>query len=229
MEKQRLLIFDIDGTLTNTKMVDDRCYKAAFDEIYGIDLSNQVWNVLKNVTDIGILQEMLMTHDEATESFARIQEYKCCFIKKLEKEFLDHPDYYREVPGASSFLAHLIKNNIAVAIATGSWSASARVKLQAISHNLASIPISHCDEFISREAITKDAIEKAKRHYQTEFDEIIYFGDGEWDYKTCKNLHLHFIGIDIKDDKKLTNLGAETVFTTFLEIDKIMATINSRF
>ena len=44
-------IFDIDGTLTNTTKVDDKCFIQAFENVFGIDISNQDWSELKHVTE----------------------------------------------------------------------------------------------------------------------------------------------------------------------------------
>ncbi len=49
----RYVIFDIDGTLTDTKAVDDKCFIKAFDQTFGIDISNQKWEDLQHVTDWG--------------------------------------------------------------------------------------------------------------------------------------------------------------------------------
>ncbi len=49
--------------------------------------------------------------------------------------------------------------------------------------------------------------------------EIIYFGDGLWDYKTCKNLGIRFIGIDYMNNGKLRNAGANQVFRDFTGVN----------
>jgi beta-phosphoglucomutase-like phosphatase (HAD superfamily) len=48
-----LLIFDIDGTLTDTKGVDDHCFMSAFQDEYAVELHNIDWANFKNITDLG--------------------------------------------------------------------------------------------------------------------------------------------------------------------------------
>jgi beta-phosphoglucomutase-like phosphatase (HAD superfamily) len=50
----KLLIFDIDGTLTDTKRVDDECFINAFQDEYGVILTNTDWTTFVNVTDTGL-------------------------------------------------------------------------------------------------------------------------------------------------------------------------------
>ena len=82
--------------------------------------------------------------------------------------------------------------------------------------------VSNSDHHKSREAITKDVIEQLTRRNKETPEQIIYFGDGEWDYKTCKNLGIEFIGIDIENDGKLSELGAKNVFRDYTNSELIM-------
>lgn len=50
------IVFDIDGTLTNTRKVDDKCFIKAFKNTFEIDISNQNWSEFTNVTDWGITE-----------------------------------------------------------------------------------------------------------------------------------------------------------------------------
>jgi hypothetical protein len=71
-----------------------------------------------------------------------------------------------------------------------------------------------------------DAIKKAKHHYKTKtFDNIIYFGDGVWDYKTTSELKIEFIGVDITNDKKLEKLGVKNILNDFANNVKIISTV----
>jgi len=55
----KLIIFDIDGTLTNTKEVDDKCFINAFEKTFQLNIKDQIWADLKNVTDWGITEEII--------------------------------------------------------------------------------------------------------------------------------------------------------------------------
>ena len=64
-------------------------------------------------------------------------------------------------------------------------------------------------------------IEQLTRKNQKTPEQIIYFGDGEWDYKTCQNLGVDFIGIDIENNGKLSKLGANVVFHDYTNRQQI--------
>ncbi len=55
----KFVIFDIDGTLTNTKKVEDKCFMKAFEQTFEIDIWSQKWENLQNVTDWGITEEIV--------------------------------------------------------------------------------------------------------------------------------------------------------------------------
>ncbi len=63
---------------------------------------------------------------------------------------------------------------------------------------------------------------KSKKKHPSPFEEIIYFGDGYWDYVTCKKMNIRLIGIDILNDGKLKALGTEHVFQDYSEPEKIL-------
>jgi hypothetical protein len=52
----RLAIFDIDGTLTDTNGVDDDCYRAAVAGALRIDPGSYDWTKAAHITDAGIFQ-----------------------------------------------------------------------------------------------------------------------------------------------------------------------------
>lgn len=63
----KFVIFDIDGTLTDTKTVDDYCFTIAFNSIFGLDLSNYDWSTLNDVTDWGITEQLVQNFLKANE------------------------------------------------------------------------------------------------------------------------------------------------------------------
>ncbi len=222
----KLVIFDIDGTLTNTKTVEDKCFIQAFEQIFDFDISAYKWEDLQNVTDWGIIEEIIQKTQqrEATaREYASMQQH---FFELLRIECARDKQQFQEVAGAKHFFDKLrISDQFAIGIATGSWSQSARIKLQAICIDPKGIPFSNSDFFKSRARITQHAIEQAETKHQTKFKDIIYFGDGAWDFKTCKELGIRFIGIDVAQDGKLKALGADIVFEDFRDIAAILSVL----
>jgi len=217
------VIFDIDGTLTNTKNIDDKCFMKAFEHTFKIDIWGQKWGNLKNVTDWGITEELVQREWNRKP---RKDEYELMisnFVTNLETERARDKSQFSEVLGAKKFFYELKElDEFKLGIATGSWRESAKLKLETIGIMFDEICFSNSDIHKSREAITKDAIQQLINKYQKSPEQIFYFGDGEWDFKTCKNLGIEFIGIDIENDGKLNRLGATTVFKDYTNSKQIM-------
>ena len=219
----KLLIFDIDGTLANTKKVDDQCFIQAFESCFNIDLRHQRWEILQNVTDWGITEEIILDNWKRVPSTDEYERMKTLLVQNLKIAKNDEPNLFEEVSGATAFFNHLNEqSNYAIGIGTGAWEESALVKLSAIGIDPSSIPFSNSNYFKTRGQITQHVIEQATEKHKTTFDKIIYFGDGEWDFKTCQELGIPFIGIDVLNDGKLKKLGAKTVFQHFEAVEELL-------
>jgi len=224
----KLIIFDIDGTLTDTKAVDDKCFISAFATTFQLDIKDQIWADLKNVTDWGITEEIINQRLNRTPTKVEYQRMHDNHIENLKAEKVIDSSQFEAVIGVNNFLHQLVsKEKYKIGVATGAWEKSALIKLEGIELDMTKLPFSNSDYHKTREGITLHTIEQAKEKYQQEFEEIIYFGDGEWDYKTCKNLGIKFIGIDITNNKKLIKLGAKIVFPNFLDATAVFKSLET--
>ncbi len=225
----KFIIFDIDGTLTNTKNVEDRCFKKAFQEVFRINIDNQNWAELANVTDWGITEEIVNREENRFPEQKEYDLFISLFTELLREEMKKDQSQFSEIPGAATFF-HLLLNKpeYRLGIATGSWEKSALIKLHAIGIDQAKVTFSNSDYFKSREEIVSDVIDRMKDSNDTkELTSIVYFGDGVWDYKTCKNLNISFIGVDFEEDKKLARLGATRVIKDYENYEDILNLINN--
>ena len=219
----KLIVFDIDGTLTDTKEVDDDCFIRAFDTVFGIDLTHQNWAEITNVTDWGITEEIINNHWKRNPTSLEYEKMHAAHIHNLALAKSNDIQQFQEVDGAKQFFYYLqTVPEYKLGVATGAWQASALIKLNAIGINPLDFPFSNSDYHKTREAITLHTVEQAKTSYGFDFQDIIYFGDGEWDFKTCKNLGIPFIGIDITNNNKLKLLGAKNVFQNYLNPSEIL-------
>ena len=224
----KLVIFDIDGTLADTKEVEDRCFRAAFWETLGIDLAQQNWADLKHVTDWGITEEVVEREQGRRLEEGEYTRLIDAFVELLQGELSRDRAQFSEVAGSRTFFELLQgRGDIGVGIATGSWLRSAEVKLGAIGINPEGVPFGHSDLHKSREDITLAAISQCKALHGAEVEGIVYFGDGEWDWKATRNLGIGFVGIDCDGSGKLQRLGAEHVFADFREVDRLLEIIGA--
>ncbi len=220
----KLLVFDIDGTLTDTKPVDDRSFIAAFEDEFDTSASDVDWETFTHVTDSGLLNELYetcfgrpVTQDETTRFRTRFFDY-------LEGELGADPSGFGEIPGAARFIEHCMgRTDLSIAFATGSWKRSAGIKLKAARIPHSDLPLATSDDHISRTDIVLTAIARSRSAFQaTDFEKIVYFGDGKWDLLTTSALGIPFIGVDNRDTGRLAQLGAPHVIRHFEDTGEIL-------
>ena len=129
----KFVIFDIDGTLINTKKVEDKCFMKAFEQTFGIDIWSQKWESLINVTDWGITEEIIQREWNRNPMK---DEYKLMisnFVSNLKVEITKDKLQFSEIPRAKDFFYELKGGNeFKLGIATGSWEKSAKLKLESV-------------------------------------------------------------------------------------------------
>ncbi len=223
-----LVIFDIDGTLTDTNGIDHRAYFDAYQSLTGIDAHSAKWEHFVHFTDLSITRELYRQHFDREPLPSEINAIQEHMLRSFEKVAVEEPEQFRQVPGSGSFFdAVRGREGYAVAIGTGCWSFSAQFKL-----GLAGFPegiaMGHSDHHYTRHAIAADAVRLAKIQYGVQgFERITYLGDGTWDLKTSALMNFHFVGIDVKSNGTLRALGAKHVFTDYLDQAALWEAIES--
>jgi beta-phosphoglucomutase-like phosphatase (HAD superfamily) len=105
-----LLIFDIDGTLTNTKDVDDYCFISAFFDEYKIELKNIDWSTFKNVTDYGLFIDIYNASFNRNPTKAEILKFQKRFFENLNSQLKSNPEKFKSVNGASNFIKYCLNH-----------------------------------------------------------------------------------------------------------------------
>lgn len=214
----QLVIFDIDGTLTNTNKIDENCFVRALALEFGIFGINTNWAEYAYTTDSGITQQIFQEKLERLPSNEELVRLKARFVSLLQEAFINNQDLFSEISGSANVLAKLqLQSDWRIAIATGGWRESAQLKLQKANIQIEGIPLASANDALSREDIIKIAIIKAENAYQVEkFQKVVFVGDGVWDVKAAYKLNIAFIGIG---DNKLTNVGATQVIKDFTNLE----------
>jgi phosphoglycolate phosphatase-like HAD superfamily hydrolase len=220
-----LAIFDVDGTLTATNDVDSECFIQAIADVLGIFEPDTDWSHYEESTDPGITTQLLMQRFGGLPDPAKLLAVHDQFIQLLKDRLLAAPECYEEVPGAGIALYRLRnERGWAIAIASGAWSRSGRLKLQSAGISPEAFPSVFADEAISREAIIQLAISRAlSRYQQTDFGRIVSIGDGAWDVRSAFKLGLPFLGIASGADRdRLIKEGASHVISDFVDFDVVL-------
>eukprot|EP01022_Parablepharisma_sp_SALTPOND_P005660 TRINITY_DN123227_c0_g1_i1.p4 TRINITY_DN123227_c0_g1~~TRINITY_DN123227_c0_g1_i1.p4 ORF type:complete len:213 (+),score=16.65 TRINITY_DN123227_c0_g1_i1:343-981(+) len=204
------VMFDIDGTLVQSNDFDTKCYVDAIKEAMGIS-PDDTWSKYTHVTDLGILNEIIISHGLQEHKRAIHESVKAIFIRKIQMHLQQNP--ISEIIGASYFLSYLKqRSDISISIATGGWLESAILKLQYANIDYEGIPISSSNDHFSRTEIMKLATKKVKTEHNLA---ISYFGDGSWDKKACVELGYNFIAVG-------NSVEHHQNIHDFLSIDKAM-------
>lgn len=196
--QNNLIVFDIDGTLTNTFQTDTIFFeKAITDAVPSIKLIRD-WHSYTYSTDSGFLLEIF--HENlARKPFAQeIQAIKNVFLSYLDQAFRDDSTSCLPIPGAHHVFAKIqvAAPDWDVAIATGCWEKSALLKLDIAKIPFLSIPLAHADDSIKREEIIQIAMQRAKTRYNRKnYGKIVYVGDRLWDKAAADKLEIDFIGV----------------------------------
>jgi phosphoglycolate phosphatase-like HAD superfamily hydrolase len=208
----RLVIFDVDGTLTDTMAVDARCFLRAFAEVCGFNDVDPDWSRYKNATDAGIFQEVFECRRGRAPSAAETRRFRDHLVGLLRAAAREVP--FDPVRGAPDLLARL--NNCekyGVALATGCWADSARVKMASAGMCYDGYPSASADDARERENIIRLATERACYAAGEPFAVSVYVGDGVWDALGCKSLGVPFIGVGVGSQaERLSRAGAVQVF-----------------
>ncbi|MBS1690009.1 MAG: HAD hydrolase-like protein [Bacteroidetes bacterium] len=188
-----LIIFDIDGTLTDSIKVHQDLYAAVLGEMKL--KKEEEFGTYKHHTDRFIFCEIYFrNHGVQPDEEIIKQFYELTGSRYAELTAESKVD---EIRGARSFIKEQLEpNGVPYVFATGSIARLALAKLESFNIGSIELLLSTSDEMDSREEIVLDAVAKAKIFYKRkQFDKAIIIGDGKWDYLTAKNLNMGFLGI----------------------------------
>ena len=198
--------------------IDSICFADAFRDVFEIDIDTN-WDAYEHTTDRGIASEALRRALGREPAEHDLTRHRARFVQLLNERMTS----LSEIAGAGAFLAQLLARDWRVALCTGAWSDSARLKL--VRAGLPSdLPLASCDNDISREGILRRgiALGGGNKH-----DVIVSFGDAPWDVRAAANLQLPFIGIASGSrTESLRRSGASEVFDDFRDAAAVFAAID---
>lgn len=188
-----LVMFDIDGTLADSVGFDSVYYADALRTVLDVEIDDS-WRPYRHVTDGGILEELLASKrfEQPLEELRAAAKEK--FLAAIRAHFARDAQAVREIAGAKALVEHLASlPNVRVAIATGGWAESARLKLAAIGIDADAVPHATSSDHHERVRIMQIAEERALGG--APWTTRTYFGDGAWDKRACAELGYRFIAV----------------------------------
>jgi phosphoglycolate phosphatase-like HAD superfamily hydrolase len=217
----RLVLFDIDGTLTLTNETDDRCFLVAITEALGGTRIDPDWDRYPHVTASGIAWTAFETHRRAPPSAEDLRSLRERFVTLLRQEFARDPDLCRLVPGAAAAIDGLAeRRGYAVGLATGGWREAAELKLRHAGLWRPGLPFASASDARARDEIMLLAAGQAATGGGVPgFESAVYVGDGPWDLRAARRLGWGFIGVGAGEaGDRLRRAGAQRVIADFSDV-----------
>lgn len=225
----RLAVFDIDGTLTDTNEVDDECFLLAVADVLELDRGLLDWSDAPHVTDSSLVHWLCDRYCRRPLRDAEASAVLERFLELLDAECAERPERFRPIPGAVAALDHVKRTGWDVALATGGWPDSARLKLSVAGFDPDSFVLASASDALSRQAILQLAVRRASaKQDERRFSRIVSIGDGVWDVKAAMLLEWPFIGIaTARRADAIRAAGAEAVLPDLSNIDALMAALEN--
>lgn len=215
----RLVIFDIDGTLTETVKLDEELFVRSLAEVCGCRDVGTDWSRYKHATDSGIFHEIHEACTGCSPSIDEVSHFRQHFVGLLAQA--STASAIAPIPGAPELLSLLAGSaKHRVSLATGGWRDSARLKMTSAGMCFDDYPAASADDALDRESILKLSRQRAVERYGGPFAGTVYVGDAVWDARTCRVMGIPFIGIGSGvRAARLASEGAMRVFPDFSDRD----------
>jgi phosphoglycolate phosphatase-like HAD superfamily hydrolase len=220
-----LVIFDIDGTLTETMKVDEECFVRSFNDLFGFDDIDTDWSHYPRTTDSGIFHDVFTSRIGRSPAAQEVSRFRRHFIQLLAAGSSQSP--FAPVAGANRLLSRLAQGGShRVSLATGSWRDSARLKMASAGMCFDEHPAATADDALDRESIMTLSRQRAAERYGESFACTVSVGDGVWDARACRSVGVPFVGIGTGSRAtRLSAEGAVCVFPDFSDADKFLRSV----
>lgn len=207
MEKRKLIVFDIDGTLTDSVKIHHEAFYTSLHEL-GVEHIDYDFKEYKHYTDSFIAGTIYEKDRNEAFSESKIALFEDLLLKNMISSSV------KEIEGAKALLEFLkTQEDTGICFATGSLLRPAKFKLESIGVDFDESLLVASNDILERENIVQGAINNALEYYQVkEFSEIVSVGDGLWDLRTAANLNLDFIGIGRENREVLKTNGAKRLY-----------------
>lgn len=221
----RLVIFDIDGTVTQTMKADADCFVRSLAEVCGFRDVDTDWSGYRYASDSGVFHEIHEARTGRLPSAFEISRFRQHFVGLLEQMSSEAP--FTAVRGASLVLSRLADSaEHRVALATGAWRDSARLKMASAGLCYDDYPAASSDDALDRDSIIRLSIERAVERYGRP-GSMVYVGDGVWDARACSRVGIPFIGVATDGRaEQLRAEGAVRVFPDLSDADLFLSSLH---
>lgn len=222
----RLVVFDIDGTLTDTNDVDDECFRRAVVDIFALTPASVDWSQAPHITDSSLARWLCQQNRHRDASDAELARVTAHFVDLLRQELARVPARFAAMPGARHLFADLRAAGWWVALATGGWFVSAALKLRAAGLHEPEIVVASASDALTRPEILTLACQRAAENYGQPFARVVFVGDAPWDVRTAAELGHAFVGVG-RRGASLRQAGASIVLSDFRDREAVLRALET--
>lgn len=216
----RRVVLDIDGTLLDSIPAHERAFNAALASC-GLPTVMDWAGEIIEYTDGWVLDAVYSTVHGCTPSRDFVAAFEATFHRALLADLDTNP--LCAISGAQAFLSALAERpNTAVAFATGSFGAAARIKLAVLGEAVVpDWPLASSTGLVRRSAIVDTAINSLPAG-----GPIIVVGDGEWDRREARTRQAAFLGINYRGLRLATPATGECYLDDFSDLPAVLAALD---
>ena len=220
-----LIIFDIDGTITDSVDTDYYCFTESLNEVFKLGVDQIAWDEFPHMTDAALIHDIIRKYLDRVPSKQDVELFQANFFSKLHEKVSRMPPF-QGILDLWNQLADTAE--VALGIATGCWKASGALKLDGAGIDLDQYPHGTSDDHHVRAEIIQRAISHAyEMHMVTAFDRTTYIGDGLWDLRAARSLGIDFIGVDQKQKGTFDQVSLSNIIKDYTQWDQINSLLSN--
>lgn len=223
----RLVLFDVDGTLLGSAETHHLAFCKAFKRVYDVDIQPSDIICRSGMTDQEVIYDIFEERGLDVEYVdTKINECMKVMIdsfKEMEKEV-------KVLVGVPELLERLDKYNILMGLVTGNLEPIAKEKLEKAGLNRYFKVGGFGSDAIDRAELVKLAVKRAGENCGFERnDNVCLFGDAPQDINAAKKNKVKAIGVTTGNYSKedLKKAGADFIFENLRSTDEILEAIRS--
>jgi phosphoglycolate phosphatase len=216
----RLLVFDIDGTLLHTGGAGLRAFKRAAQAVFSCPVSFTKHDFAGKL-DCLIFRKLFSAYVTGAMPWdVAWRDFQERYLSALQEEALDVSDW-KVYPGVQSFLERSSRQSL-LSLLTGNIKKGAEIKLRAVGLWDYFPCGAFGDAGESRSELAARALRVSGEHYQRPFDEVWVIGDTVADIECGKSIGAKTLGVrtGFSQAGELESAGADRVVETLEEVSE---------
>jgi phosphoglycolate phosphatase-like HAD superfamily hydrolase len=220
----KLVMFDMDGTLTGDFAIAENCYVLAIEQALALPGVKTEWETYTHTTASFCLEEIVRRARGTPPTAAESRAVQARMIEIMDGVTQRTGRRTLAIPGAADAVRELRHRDYAVAIASGDWEATARHKFRSAGIPFEGLPTAFCEVGHPRTDIMQASLARAAAHHGVAgFERITYVGDAAWDVRACRALGWPLVGVGDGDlSRRLAALGVTHTVPHYLDFDAFL-------